>query len=60
MMVQPIETEYGGVFYLINVLLALDLYGDFTAPLHPNLAMPIWDCLALIGQQLIRPLLRAA
>lgn len=44
-----IQTEFGGVFFLLNVALALGLYSDFTAPLGPNLELPIWDFLALVG-----------
>ena len=43
-----IETCFGGVFYLTNILLSLGLYGDFTQPRRPGLAMPIWDAFALI------------
>jgi hypothetical protein len=48
-----IETEFGGVFYLINLGLFLNLYGDFTRPLEPGLALPIWDFVALLGEQLV-------
>lgn len=48
-----IETKMGGVFYLINAAMALNLYGDFTRPLDPGIELPIWDFLALIGRQLI-------
>ena len=47
---QRIETAYGGLFYLLNLALALDLYGDFTQPLRPGLALSPWDWLALIGR----------
>jgi hypothetical protein len=49
--VSPTMTEYGGLFYLLNVALALNLYGDFTRPLHPGLALPIWDFLTLFGRE---------
>lgn len=45
-----VETRYGGVFYLLNVALALGLYGDFTQPRHPGLALSPWDWLVLIGR----------
>ncbi len=45
-----LTTRLGGVFYLINVALALDLYGDFTRPLEPGIELSIWDFLALIGR----------
>jgi hypothetical protein len=47
-----IETEFGGLFYLINLGLFLNLYGDFTTPLTPGLALPVWDFLALLGERL--------
>jgi hypothetical protein len=46
-----IETKLGGIFYLINAALALNLYGDFTTPLQPGIELPIWDFLALIGRE---------
>ena len=47
-----IETEQGGVFYLINLGLFLNLYGDFTSPARPGIALPIWDFIALVGREL--------
>ncbi|MBX3630771.1 MAG: hypothetical protein KF908_12875 [Nitrosomonas sp.] len=44
------ETRYGGIFYLLNVALALGLYGDFTQPRNPGIALSPWDWLALIGR----------
>lgn len=55
---QTLESEYGGVFYLINVGLFLELYGDFTQPLRSGLSLPIWDFLALVGERLIGSALR--
>lgn len=55
---QTLESEYGGVFYLINVGLFLELYGDFTQPLRPGLSLPIWDFLALVGERLVGSALR--
>ena len=48
-----IETELGGIFYLLNLGLALGLYGDFTTPAEPGIALPIWDFLALLGRDLL-------
>ncbi len=48
-----IETQYAGVFYLLNVALALELYGDFTRPAAPGLDLSIWDFVALVGQRLL-------
>lgn len=48
-----IETKMGGVLYLINAALALELYSDFTRPLEPGIELSIWDFLALTGRELI-------
>lgn len=47
-----VETRFGGLFYLINLGLFLNLYGDFTTPMRPGLALPVWDFLALLGERL--------
>jgi hypothetical protein len=47
-----IETEIGGVFYLLNLALSLGLYGDFTTPLRPGIDHRIWDFLARAGRRL--------
>ncbi|MFL6227739.1 MAG: hypothetical protein ACJ741_03055 [Pyrinomonadaceae bacterium] len=47
-----IETRYGGLFFLVNLALFLELYGDFTAPSAPGLPLPIWDFVALLGRAL--------
>jgi hypothetical protein len=47
-----IETQLGGVFYLINVGIFLGLYGDFTSPGEPGLELSIWDFVSLIGSRL--------
>lgn len=47
-----IETELGGIFYLINIALFLELYGDFTTPQAPGLSLDIWDFLSLFGAEL--------
>ena len=49
-----VETEIGGVFYLLNVALALGLYADFTAPLGPRLDASIWRFISLVGRGLLR------
>jgi hypothetical protein len=48
-----LETRLGGLFYLINLALFLELYADFTAPLRPGIALPIWDFVALVGERLL-------
>lgn len=47
-----VATRLGGLFYLVNVGLFLELYGDFTTPLKPGLALPVWDFVALVGREL--------
>jgi hypothetical protein len=47
-----VATRLGGLFYLVNVGLFLELYGDFTSPSRPGLALPLWDFVALIGREL--------
>lgn len=48
-----VETEIGGIFYLLNVGLFLELYSDFTAPRGNNLELSIFDFVALIGRRLL-------
>jgi hypothetical protein len=45
----PIETAFGGAFFLLNVAIYLGLYGDFANPLYPGLELNIWDFVALFG-----------
>jgi hypothetical protein len=47
------ETQFGGLFYLINLALYLDLYGDLTARPEPDIPLNIWDFVALVGRELI-------
>ena len=48
-----IDTAFGGLFYLINLALSLNLYSDFTSPIHKGIELPIWDFIALLGQHLL-------
>ena len=48
---QDIETAFGGLFYLLNAALSLGLYGDFSSPRMPGIALSPWDWLALIGRR---------
>lgn len=48
-----VETSFGGVFYLINLALYLELYGDFSEPLKPGIALSPWDFVALVGERLV-------
>ncbi len=43
------RTEFGGVFFLLNVALSLRLYADFTEPLTPGLDLSPWDLLDLLA-----------
>ena len=48
-----ISTEFGGVFYLINLGIYLGFYGDFTTPAEPGIELNIWDFVALLGYELV-------
>jgi hypothetical protein len=48
-----VETELGGLFYLLNLLLYLGLYGDFTQPLDRGLSLDPWRCVTLLGRGLV-------
>ena len=48
-----IATAWGGSFYLVNVAIALGLYGDFTTTARTGLALSLWDFLALLCSQMI-------
>jgi hypothetical protein len=54
-----IETNLGGLFYLINLAIYLDLYGDFTRPAETGIELNIWDFVALIGRDLTGDVLAA-
>jgi hypothetical protein len=49
-----VHTELGGLFYLLNVAIALGCYGDFTAPRYRNLEVSIWDFVDVVGRALLR------
>jgi len=55
---QVVETAYGGVFFLCNAALALELYADFTRPLDRGLELSFWDFLALAAVDLGGPAVR--
>jgi hypothetical protein len=48
---ERIDTEFGGLLYLVNVGLSLTLYPDFTEPTRPGIALALWDWLALLGRR---------
>jgi len=50
---RPVETQLGGLFYLLNLALLLGLYGDFTRPREPGIALDPWDLVALLGGALL-------
>ncbi|HEY0006841.1 MAG TPA: hypothetical protein VGB17_18825 [Pyrinomonadaceae bacterium] len=50
---QRVETSFGGIFYLVNLALFLELYGDFTRPARAGLPLPIFDFVALLGARLL-------
>ncbi|MGJ7900913.1 hypothetical protein [Lysobacter sp. 1R34A] len=45
-----IDSDYGGLPYLLNAALVLELYGDFTMPRARGLALSPWNWLALVGE----------
>ena len=47
------DTQLGGLFYLINLGVYLNLYSDFTSPLAPGIELNIWDFVALVGSELL-------
>jgi hypothetical protein len=49
----PISTGLGGLFYLVNLALFLELYGDFSRPMHPHLPLSLWDFVTLLGRKLL-------
>lgn len=51
-LIAHIETRYGGLFHLVNLALFLELYGDFTTPSEPGIALSIWDFVAMLGRRL--------
>lgn len=46
-------TSHGGVFFLLNVALAWELYGDFTRPRHALLSVSPWQFLHASGFALL-------
>jgi hypothetical protein len=47
------ETRFGGVFYLLNLGIYLQLYRDFTESLTAELDLRIWDFIALLGLEFL-------
>src|SRR5262249_46039568 len=54
-----INTNYGGLFYLLNFGLYLELYGDITTPSVRAIPLGVWDFMALVGERLVGSKLRS-
>lgn len=48
-----IETRFGGVFYLLNLGLYLNLYRDFSSTAQTEIDLNIWDFVAFLGLEFI-------
>jgi hypothetical protein len=48
-----IATSLGGLFFLLAYAQYLGLYGDFTTPRRPGIAIDPWDFVTLLGRRLI-------
>ncbi len=48
-----IRTNFGGVFYLLNLALYLKLYRDFSEPLGDEIELNIWDFVALLSREFL-------
>lgn len=46
---QVTQTSHGGIFFLLNLALAWELYGDFTRPRHALLSVSPWQFLHAAG-----------
>ncbi|EJL30106.1 hypothetical protein PMI01_03223 [Caulobacter sp. AP07] len=53
--VRRVTVRFGGLFYLLNALLGLELYSDFSQPRGRNLALSPWDLLAMLGARWFGP-----
>jgi hypothetical protein len=49
-----VETRFGGVFYLLNLGLYLNLYRDFTESGEAEIDLNIWDFVALLSIEFTR------
>jgi hypothetical protein len=47
------QTRFGGIFYLLNLGLYLQLYSDFTESLETEIELNIWDFIALLGLEFL-------
>ncbi len=46
-----VETRFGGLLFLLNALIAMEVYGEFTRPLAVPNALDPFDLLALLGRR---------
>lgn len=49
-----VHTRLGGLFHLVLVGQLLELYGDFTTPGRPGIALQVWDFVELLGRRLLQ------
>jgi hypothetical protein len=47
-----IESDFAGIFFLLNVAIDLGLYSDFTSPVQRGISLDVWDFLALTGAEI--------
>lgn len=47
-----VASAFAGALFLLNVVLALELHGDFTRPRDRGIGMDPWDLVALLGAEL--------
>ncbi|MGW7530847.1 hypothetical protein [Amycolatopsis sp. NPDC054798] len=50
---QPVDTELGGLFFLLNLALHLGLYGDFTTPTKSGITLHPFELVARLGRELL-------
>jgi hypothetical protein len=48
-----VDTGLGGLFYLLNLGLQLDLYGDFTSARDPGIGLDPWEFVELLGVRVL-------
>jgi hypothetical protein len=46
-----LSSDYAGVFYLVTVVLHMELYADFANPERPSIPVALGDLLALIAER---------
>lgn len=51
--VEPLSTRLGGIFYLLNVGIYLELYSDLSQPETVPFALNIWNFVALISRKFL-------